>query len=135
MITTGDEIISGQVTDTNAARLSEQCWDLGLRVVWRATVADIAEDIGEACRLAEQKADIVLVTGGLGPTVDDITLEAAATAFGKKLEFHEAVYRDIENFFKRIGREMAPSNKKQAYFPEGGEALPNRVGTAAGCQL
>lgn len=135
IITTGDEIMAGNVVDTNASWLSDQCWKIGAKVVWRYTVTDEASDIGEACRLASQKADIVLVTGGLGPTVDDITLSAAAKAFGKKLECREAVLKEIERFFKRVGREMSESNKKQAFLPEGGEALPNKVGTAPGCEV
>lgn len=134
IITTGDEVISGQVQDSNASWISDQCWQLGARVVWRMTVADVLKDIGEACLLAAQKADVVFVTGGLGPTSDDVTLEAAAIAFGKALEFHEEVYKDLSHFFKKVGRVMSPSNKKQAYFPAGSEALPNKIGTAAACQ-
>lgn len=84
IVTTGDEIMAGQVIDTNASWLSDHCWKIGAKVVWRFAVADDFKEIGEACKLASQRADVVLVSGGLGPTVDDITLEAAGRAFKKK---------------------------------------------------
>lgn len=84
IVTTGDEILAGQVIDTNASWLSDHCWKIGAKVVWRFAVADALKEIGEACKLASQKADVVLVSGGLGPTIDDITLEAVGKAFRKK---------------------------------------------------
>lgn len=84
IVTTGDEIMAGNVVDTNASWMSDHCWRLGAKVVWRFAVADDLQAIGEACKLAGQKADVVLVSGGLGPTIDDITLEAVAKAFKKK---------------------------------------------------
>lgn len=104
IVTTGDEIMAGNILDTNAAWLSDHCWKLGAKVVWRCAVGDDHEAIGEACKLAGQKAEVVLVTGGLGPTADDITLQAAAKAFNKKI--------DAE-----------------------GKSIPNKVGTAPGCQI
>ncbi len=104
LVTTGDEIMSGQVIDTNAGWMSEKCWNIGAKVVWRLSVMDDEKSIGEACRLAAERADIVLVSGGLGPTADDITLPAAAKAFGKDIE-------------------------------KTGKAIPNKVGTAPGCEM
>lgn len=85
VLTTGDEIMAGNVTDTNATWMSDHCWRIGAKVVWRFAVGDELKEIGEACRLASQRADVVLVSGGLGPTVDDITLPAAAKAFHKDI--------------------------------------------------
>jgi nicotinamide-nucleotide amidase len=84
---------------------------------------------------AADRSEIVLVSGGLGPTRDDLTVEVLAQTFGRKLVQHEPSLRQIEAFFARVGREMAPSNAKQALVPEGAEVLPNPVGTAPGCML
>jgi len=135
IITTGDEVMSGNVVDTNAAYLSDKCWMKGHEVVWRFSVCDKTDDIASACKLAADKADVVFVTGGLGATADDITLEAAAKAFGKKMIYHDDIWRGIQSFFKEIGRECTENNKRQAYLPEGGKALKNTVGTAPGVQV
>ncbi|MBI4224309.1 MAG: nicotinamide-nucleotide amidohydrolase family protein [Deltaproteobacteria bacterium] len=104
IVTTGDEIMAGNVVDTNAAWMSDHCWKIGAKVVWRFAVGDELKEIGEACRLAGGKADVVLVSGGLGPTADDITLEAVEQAFHQKMD-------------------------------SVGKAIPNKVGTAPGCQV
>ncbi len=135
IITTGDEVMSGNVVDTDAAYLSDKCWMKGHEVVWRFSVCDRLEDIADACKLAAGKADVVFVTGGLGATADDITLEAAAQAFDKKMVYHDDIWREICAFFKKIDRECTQNNKRQAYLPEGGKALKNTVGTAPGVQV
>lgn len=135
IITTGDEVIAGNVLDTNAAWLSNYCWKLGFKIIQRVTVSDDLEQIGSACLEASKKAEIVLVTGGLGPTVDDITLEAAAKAFRIPLLFHPKIDAGIRKFFKRIERPFSSSNRKQAYLPKGGKPIPNAIGTAPGCEL
>lgn len=135
ILTTGDEILQGIIVDTNSAWISEQCQMLGHEVVGHTSVGDDAGAIGEAIKAAANRADCVIVTGGLGPTVDDITVEAAANAFGIKLHLDDAVLAEIKSFFERVGRPMAKTNEKQAMIPEGGRALPNRVGTAPGVQV
>ncbi|MBI2091446.1 MAG: nicotinamide-nucleotide amidohydrolase family protein [Deltaproteobacteria bacterium] len=85
IVTTGDEIMSGNVVDTNSAWIADKCWMLGHEVVWHGGVGDYKEGIGDACVLASERAEIVFVSGGLGATLDDITLESAAAAFGKKM--------------------------------------------------
>lgn len=135
IVTTGDEIMSGNVADTNSAWIADQCWMLGHKVVWHGGVGDNKKDIGDALKLASERADVVLVSGGLGATVDDITIESAAEAFGKKLVFHDEVWQEIQGFFRRVGRECSLNNKRQAYIPDGGKALPNKVGTAPGVQV
>lgn len=135
IVTTGDEIMSGNVVDTNSAWLADKCWMLGHEVVWHGGVGDDKKDIGDACRLASERAEIVFVTGGLGATLDDITVESAAVAFGKKMVIQEDIWKGIQDFFKRIGRECSENNKRQAYLPEGGLPLANTVGTAPGVQV
>lgn len=85
IITTGDEVMAGNVVDTNASWLADHCWKNGFKVVWKFSVGDDEQAIGEACQLAAKKADVVLVSGGLGPTVDDITLQSFAKSFGKQV--------------------------------------------------
>jgi len=127
--------MSGNVVDTNSAWIADKCWMFGHKVVWHGGVGDYLEEIGDACRLAASRADVVFVTGGLGATLDDITLEAAAKAFKKQMVFHEDIWRDIQTFFRKFGRECSGNNKRQAYIPEGGKPLTNRVGTAPGVQV
>lgn len=135
IVTTGDEIMSGNVVDTNSAWIADKCWLLGHKVVWHGAVADDKDAIGDALKLAAGRAEVVFVTGGLGATLDDITVEAAAEAFGKKLVFREDVWKNIRAFFKKIGRECSDNNKRQARLPEGGKPLENKVGTAPGVQV
>jgi nicotinamide-nucleotide amidase len=135
IVTTGDEIMSGNVVDTNSAWIADKCWMLGHEVVWHGGVGDYKDAIGDACRLAAERAEIIFVTGGLGATLDDITLESAAAAFGKKMVFHEDIWKGIQDFFKKAGRECAINNKRQAYLPDGGKPLENRVGTAPCVQV
>jgi len=135
IVTTGDEIMSGNVVDTNSAWLADKCWMLGHEVVWHGGVADKEDTIIDACKLAGERAEVVFVSGGLGATLDDITLSAAAKGFGKKMVLREDIWNDIQAFFKKVGRECTENNKRQAYIPEGGKPLANRVGTAPGVQV
>lgn len=135
IVTTGDEVMQGVIVDTNTAWIAERCHALGHEVVRHTSVGDDAEAIGEALKAASRRAGAVIVTGGLGPTADDITVEAAAGAFGVRLVRDEAVLEEIRTFFQRTGRPMSASNEKQALIPQGGKVLPNRVGTAPGIQV
>ncbi len=135
IITTGNEIMTGLVVDSNKAWMAERCQLLGHRVVRHTSVGDDSEAIGRALKEACTRADCVLVSGGLGPTSDDITVEAAAQAFGLELELNEDVLEDIRDFFRRTGRVMAPSNEKQAMIPKGAAILANRTGTAPGLRV
>ncbi len=132
IITTGDEVMQGIIVDTNTAWIAERVVPFGFEVVRHTSVGDDLDDIAEALKSAASRADAVFVTGGLGPTTDDITLDAAAQAFGVKLVKDEGVMEEIAAFFKRVGREMSPSNEKQALLPEGSKTLSNLVGTAPG---
>lgn len=132
ILTIGDEILSGNVIDTNTATLSDKLWLHGFEVTYHTGVRDDAEKIQEALLHAADRAELVVVTGGLGPTADDFTLEIAAKTFKKKLVMDETYLRYLQNLFKQWGRELKENNKKQAYVPEGAKTYQNRVGTAPG---
>ncbi len=135
IITTGDEVMHGTILDTNARWISERCVAFGHDIVRRSSVKDDIDDIAALLKEAVGRADAVIVTGGLGPTSDDLTIEAAASAFGLELILDEGVLSEMKVFFMRIGREFSSSNEKQALIPEGGQVLPNMVGTAPGVRL
>lgn len=135
IITTGNEILIGRVVDSNKAWIAERCQMLGHKVVRHTSVGDDEQAIGDALQVACKRVDCVIVSGGLGPTSDDITIEAAAKAFGVTLYRDEGVVESIRDYFHRADREMSDSNLKQAMIPEGGEVLPNKVGTAPGIRV
>ncbi len=132
LVTVGDELLIGQVVNTNASWLGEQLLIRGAEVVQMATVPDELDVIVSQLRLAADVADFVLVTGGLGPTHDDLTREAIAAFLGAELELDESIVETIEGRFRRWGKTMPASNKVQAMVPAGCEVLPNPVGTAPG---
>lgn len=134
LITTGDELLSGNITDSNAAWLADQCWMLGHQVQRKATVGDVAADIQDVCRQAASRADAVIVTGGMGATTDDITVESAAAAFGVPLVLHDDILQEIYTYFTSRGRPCSENNKRQAMLPEGAVPLRNPIGTAPGVQ-
>jgi nicotinamide-nucleotide amidase len=131
IINTGTELLLGRVTNTHLGFLAQGLFGLGLRVERQVTVPDgvaITEALDEAIR----RAELVIVTGGLGPTSDDITREAAAEVFGKKLIFHQEIIDDIAVKFGRRNLPMTEAQRPQAMVPEGGVILPNANGTAPG---
>lgn len=132
LLSQGDEVVTGQTTDTNAAWLATELTDLGLDVVRHITVGDRLGDIAEVFEAAARLGDLVLCTGGLGPTDDDLTAEACAKAFGLRLALDEEALTHIENLFRAFGREMAESNRKQAMLPTTARRLDNHQGTAPG---
>jgi len=135
ILTIGDELIEGRLVDTNAGELSAKLVELGFRAAEHRTVGDQMEAMIEALRTAAARADAVLVSGGLGPTGDDLTAEAAAAAFGLEIERSAAALEHTRRFFADRGREMAPTNEKQADLPAGCAILPNPEGTAVGFRL
>ncbi len=132
ILATGDELLTGQVVDTNSAWLMDRLWDLGLMARRKTLVGDDRRDLLAALRETSSRADAVVMSGGLGPTEDDLTSECVAAAMGVELELHEPSLRAIEERFRRFGRVMTPNNVKQARFPRGATVLPNRFGTAPG---
>ncbi len=135
IIVTGDEIISGQILDTNSQWLSQRLEELGVHVMYHTAVGDDIEAIAGVIRQAIGRSDIVLVTGGLGPTPADLTREAIAQAVGRKLVLNEEALESIRQLFARRQRPMPPRNEKQAMLPEGARAIPNLNGTAPGIDL
>ena len=135
IITIGDEILRGEIVDSNKARIAERLLLLDVETHFQVSVRDHPEDMRHAFRTAADRADVVVVSGGLGPTRDDRTAEVIAATFGRKLIVHGPSVAAIRRFFERAGRPMADTNLKQAMIPEGAEVLPNPVGTAPGFTL
>lgn len=135
VLTIGDEILSGNIVDTNFAWLGEYLWSRGYDLHAHSSVGDDLEPITKALHLAASRSQAVIVTGGLGPTIDDITIETAAKAFGvPQVLFPEALEK-IKARFAKLNRVMAPNNEKQAWLPQGSTAIPNDNGTAPGCHM
>ncbi len=130
IITTGTELLLGTIVDTNAAYLSQQLSKIGLDLYLRTTVGDNAQRIATAIRQALNRSDVVIVTGGLGPTVDDVTREAVAEATGCSLVFKEHLWTHIQELFIRWGTAASENNRRQAFVPEGSIVVENPVGTA-----
>ena len=132
IISVGTEMLLGDILDTNSRFLSLRLAEMGISVIRRQTVGDNAERLSQAVKEALGRSDIVIATGGLGPTPDDITRDVCAEAFGFRLEFRPELEKQVRAYFDRAGRKMAQSNLRQAYAPVGGEAFENLNGTAPG---
>lgn len=132
MLSTGDEVLHGQITDTNAAWLADIFFEQGLPLTRRNTVGDSLDALVNILRERSEHADVLIVNGGLGPTSDDLSALAAATAKGEELVLHTEWLSHMERFFSDRGRVMAPSNRKQAEIPASAELVDNPVGTACG---
>ena len=132
LISVGTEILLGNIVNTNAAYLSEKCAALGLSCYYQDVVGDNEERLCETIRTALSRADILLLSGGLGPTQDDLTKEAAAKVMGRQLYLHEESKAAIQNFFEKRGIEITDNNWKQAMMPEGCIVVDNPNGTAPG---
>jgi nicotinamide-nucleotide amidase len=135
ILATGDELLSGQLVDTNSPWLMDRLWELGLLVRRKTLVGDDRQELAAALRETSARADVVVVSGGMGPTEDDLTSETVAAVLGVPLELHEPSLRAIEERFRRFGRVMTPNNAKQARFPRGAEVIPNAYGTAPGFSI
>lgn len=132
LISVGTEILLGNIVNTNAAYLSEKCAGLGLSCYYQDVVGDNEERLFETIKTALSRADILLLSGGLGPTQDDLTKEVAARVMGKSLYLHEESKTAIQNFFDKRGLEITDNNWKQAMVPEGCIVVDNPNGTAPG---
>ena len=135
VIAIGDELSTGQRLDTNSQWLSHQLTNMGLYVQYHSTVADDVNAITDVIRTASKRSDFVIVTGGLGPTADDLTREAVAKAFGQPLIENAEALQHIINLFKRRGRQMAPNNRSQALLPQTATLIHNAEGTAPGVDI
>jgi len=132
VICTGDEVLTGRIVNSNFSYITQKLEDFGLSVSWETTVGDDRDNLLLAFQLAGERADAVIVNGGLGPTVDDLSQEIAAKAAGVELVLSENWLGRMEAFFARRSRTMPPNNRKQAMLPAGAEILDNPVGTACG---
>lgn len=132
ILTIGDELLIGQIVDTNAAWMSQKLTAIGISVVERITVSDEHQPIVEGIKYCLGKSDIVLMTGGLGPTKDDITKVAIADYLGVEMEYHEAVYERIKAIFAPRNIPLTDAHKDQCYLPQKVEVLANSMGTAPG---
>ncbi len=135
VIAIGDELTSGERLDTNSQWLSQRLAELGVRTLFHTTVGDDLEANVRVFREAADRSDVIVVTGGLGPTADDLTREALAVAMGEPLVKDEAALAQIRSLFTRRGREMPERNVVQAMFPQGSIVIPNPHGTAPGIDL
>jgi nicotinamide-nucleotide amidase len=135
IICTGDEVVTGKIVNTNFSYMSQKLEDVGLSVHWGTTVGDDRESLLAAFQLAAQRADAVIVNGGLGPTVDDLSQEIAAQAAGVELVLNEEWLTTMEAFFNKRSRIMPPNNRKQAMLPATAEVIDNPIGTACGFAL
>ena len=132
IVAVGTELLLGQIVDTNSAYIAQQLTTVGLDLHFKSTVGDNLERIKGTLRTALNRADFVITTGGIGPTLDDLTREAAAEVLGRPLVFQPHLFEQIRDFFTRLGRAVSENNRKQAYIPEGAIPIENPVGTAPG---
>lgn len=135
IIAVGSELLLGQIANTNAQFLSKQLAELGINVYFHTVVGDNSNRLEEAIKISQSRSDLIIFTGGLGPTKDDLTKETIAKVLGKKLTFDEDALRSIEDYFKKTNRHMTENNKKQALVLEGSKILPNDHGMAPGMGL
>ena len=132
ILTIGDEVLRGEIVDSNKSLLSDRLLSLDVETHFQVSVRDDPADMTDAFLRAAERSDVVLVSGGLGPTRDDLTSEVLARTFGRELVLDEEALETIRAFFRGLGREMTENNAKQARFPEGAGVLPNPIGTAPG---
>lgn len=132
LLTIGDEILYGQIVDTNSQWMSVELDKVGIKVIRKTTVGDQEDEILTAFAEAEKRADIILITGGLGPTSDDLTKPLLAKYFNCELKIHEEALAEITAFFKSRGREMIELNRQQAALPSCCTKITNPIGTAPG---
>ena len=126
----GTELLLGEIVDTNANLFAKALRDIGLDLYYKTTVGDNEQRIIDVLNLALDRSDVVITSGGIGPTVDDITRQAVATATGRKLAYSKDLEDEIAARFRGFRRKMADNNRRQAYIPEGATPLSNPVGTA-----
>ncbi len=130
IISIGTELLLGEIVDTNAAYIARQLASIGLNLFFKTTVGDNAERIAYVLRQAMERSDVIITTGGLGPTVDDVTREGVALATGRPLQMDPEALAQIEAIFARWGRTPGENNRRQALMPAGAVVIPNPVGTA-----
>lgn len=132
IVTTGTEILLGEIVDTNAAWIAQQLREAGVNLYYKTTVGDNLQRIQGVIEAGIARSDVIIVTGGLGPTVDDVTRHAIAEATRRPLQVNPDALAQLEDRFRRFGSQMTENNKQQALIPEGATVIENPVGTAPG---
>ena len=135
IIAIGSELLLGQIIDTNTSHIASRLQGIGLETAFQTMVGDDPKRMIPVIRRAIQRSKVIITTGGIGPTEDDLTREMVAEVCGKKLVFHPKLFKLIKSFFDRAGFVMAANNRKQAYLPAGARLIPNLQGTAPGFML
>ena len=135
ILTIGTELLLGEIVNTNTQVIALALRQIGVDVYRTSTIGDNSERISEIIKECLQRADILIMTGGLGPTVDDPTRQAIANAYGLELDFHPDLWEGIVQRFSKYGIQPPENNKQQAYLPAGADSLPNPRGTAPGIHL
>lgn len=133
ILSIGTELLMGQIANTDAQFISRRLGELGISIYRQCTVGDNPARVLESLKESLSRSDIVITTGGLGPTEDDLTKEMVAEYFGLEMELHQPSYDTLMEMMSRFGRKITPNNIKQAYFPKGAIIMPNLCGTAPGC--
>lgn len=132
IITIGNELLSGNVLNTNTYYLTKRLSEIGIEVLYHTSVKDDAQMLKDVVNIGLNRADLLIFTGGLGPTYDDLSKEVISNSLGLNLTLNEECKKTIEDYFRKLNRQMTPNNIKQAYIPEGAKYIPNEVGTAPG---
>ncbi|MBS5786276.1 MAG: competence/damage-inducible protein A [Clostridioides difficile] len=135
IISVGTELLLGDIVNTNSQYIAKELASIGIEVYHQSTVGDNVDRLYECFKESLERSDVVITTGGLGPTTDDLTKEVAAKYFGQELKLHEPSWEYIKSLIESRGKKVAPNNKKQAYFPESAIVLKNNNGTAPGAIL
>lgn len=130
IIATGSELLLGEVVDTNSTTIARKLREIGLNLFYKTVVGDNEQRMEEALRIALSRSDVIITTGGLGPTVDDVARPAVARAVGRELIFSEELLAQIQTRFRAYGVPMGENNRRQAYLPQGAIPIENPVGTA-----
>ncbi len=132
ILTIGDELLIGQTIDTNASHIAKELNQIGVEIIGKQTVGDQANNIKESLTMLSSKADLIITTGGLGPTKDDITKEVISDYLGRPMIFNKEIFQLISDFFEQLGRKPTEAHRQQAYMPAGVELMHNKLGTAPG---
>ena len=135
IVAIGTELLMGQIANSDAQTLSRELQSLGIDVYHHQVVGDNPQRMREVLALALSRSDLVITTGGLGPTQDDLSKEIAAELLGLEMEFDQASWDAIQAYFVKVGRVCPMNNRKQAMFARGCIILPNDCGTAPGCMI
>ncbi|CCQ93071.1 putative competence-damage inducible protein [[Clostridium] ultunense Esp] len=135
IISVGTEIVLGSTLNTNTYYLSKRLWEIGINVLYHTTVGDNPKLLEDVVNIGLERSDLLIFTGGLGPTADDMTKEVISKALGLKLELNKNMEDSLKDYFNQTNRLMSSNNIKQAYLPEGAKILTNEIGTAPGIYI